>query len=91
MINVYYRYSDLDKEHQYSVESTFGNTTYYIWIWFYLAKTPLGRKKGKIWFTPFKGFAHEKIIKSYKEIHEAKKLAEWISNTIIKDFNRRKA
>lgn len=90
MINVYYRYSEFDKKHEYGVKSSYGYGIFYSWIWFYLAKTKLCKMKGKIWFVPF-GFQKEGIIKSYQEVHSAEKIAGWISNIIIKDFNRRKA
>lgn len=85
MINIYYRYSTLDKEHCYGIEGG-ANDIQVNWIWYYLGQSKLSiYKNSKLSFAPFKGY-DQKLIKSYKQNHGAKKLAKLISNFIIKHY-----
>lgn len=89
MINIYYRYSELDKRHEYSItDSTILPTVFLVWVFFYLGSLKLSKIKRKIILYPYQGYGHEKIIKSYKCNPGAKQIAQWASNFIINHYNK---
>lgn len=88
MINIYYRYSKLDKRHEYSVTDTNGQTIFLTWIFFFLGNSKLLKIKDRILLFPFIGYGHEKIIKSYTYKYGAKQIASWIAVLIVNHYNK---
>ncbi len=81
-VKLSYRYSELDKEHQFGVTLEENNKEHYQnmyqWLWFYLGAY-LGKDR-KVRIYPF---ALDKTLKGYN-YNDAKKIAGWICNRIEK-------
>ncbi|MFA5297870.1 MAG: hypothetical protein WC389_06635 [Lutibacter sp.] len=88
MIYLYYKFSDLDNEHQFGIHN--GNNisdVYVVWVWFYLGKYLANNKvnilKSGFCLYPYSLF-EGKVIKSYKCNGSAKTVAKLICNAIKK-------
>jgi len=82
-IDVYHRYSELDKEHQFGLvfRNEENHATYIRWIYFYLGKF----LKDDI---PFYHFAVGRKIKTYQYCNDAIKQARLIYSLIKKKSNK---
>ena len=85
-IKLFYRYSQLDKKHQYQIVAELSYFTQ--WVWFYL-----GRLTPEEWI--FQIYSYEmtwdiqnKLLKEYKQT-DARKVAWFILRRIIKHYKRR--
>jgi len=88
MYEITYKYSDLDKEHQFGIEQIGNMPIYNSWVWFYLVELFAGNKPR---IFPYKlmahGFEKVKILKTYKFANDAKQQAKLIHGCIIRKLN----
>jgi|688.fasta_scaffold368256_5 hypothetical protein len=88
MYEITYKYSDLDKEHQFGIEQIRNAPIYNAWVWFYLGELFAGSKPQ---IYPYKlmahGFEKVKILKAYQFANNAKKQAQLIHGCIIRKLN----
>ena len=83
-INLSYKYSDLDKQHQFGLDFTnfhFGET-YIRWVWYYFGQEMIN-KKGNVIIYPYIA-SKSKIYKRYKYCNDAKRQAALLRRAILK-------
>lgn len=87
VIELSYRYSDLDKRQEFGLVTEGHNETYIRWLWFFLG-TYLGPYSG-FQLYPFSqtGAWKGRVLKSYKYHTDARKQALLIANRIHKIVN----
>jgi hypothetical protein len=91
MYEITYKYSDLDKEHQFGIsfaKDLQNWTTYNQWVWFYLGELFAG-KKPRFYGCSLQnlGIGKVKILKTYQYCNDAKRQAKLIHGCIIRKLN----
>jgi len=84
-VEVYYRYNDLDKTHEYQIENE--QDIQNQWVWFYIGKYLKQLKKDE-WIYPYE-YQHKKRLGIYK-VNSAKERAKLIVKAIEKHRLNRK-
>ena len=98
---VTYRYNELDKQHEFGLLFFFegyAHLAYINWIWFHMGsrmyevKTDMKRDKNEFIIYPYslKTFTGSKIIGKYNFNEKSERLANLISNKIIKTLLKNK-
>lgn len=87
-IELSYKWSDLDKEHQFGLVTTGDAQAYIQWIWYYL-EVFLGtdRRYTLYPFSLTSDWQKGKVLKSYKFHTDAERQAKLIANRINKIVN----
>lgn len=89
-IELTYRYSDLDKRHEFGLITEGDNEICIRWIWYYLGVYLGADCKYKLYpFSMVDAFGG-KVLKSYKYSHSADQQAKLIANRINKIINPRR-